>query len=461
MPPGDNLFDFIFQCFFQGVLFAQLSYVVLNIYHHPERKDYLFYLAYLVTSMLYFLYKTIMLYQFGWKYGAYPFPHNGLNYILANVMHLGYLKFAEHFIGTKEKYPAIQRGVDLAFRIILFFIIINVFSLIFYRTLLPATVQYIYSALVGIISLVLIGQMYRKRNRLINYIVTGGTVYTVGAVLSLVAAVLHVKGILPNFEHSLILTEVGVLLEVLCFTAGLSYKALLTEKDRHAAEEVLFRQVQENQKLNARLESIKAKITNELQDEMGATLTGISIYSDIGEKYNQQHNTKGVTEIFEQIRQSARKMVNEVHDTIWMLQPQQNESARMWQKAYEYATDVVQGKNIKLHFNIDGNAAKEPLDLELRKNVYLLLKECVANAVKHANCRNIWINYRVNLPLFILTIRDDGQGFDPDKMSSGTGLVNIKKRIRHCRGDLGIQSDATGSEFYFEFKVEELPSSFS
>ena len=455
------MFDFIFQCFFQGVLFAQLIYVALNLYHHHERKDYFFYLLYLVTSMLYFLYKTIMLYQFGWKYGAYPFPHNGLNYILANVMHLTYLKFAEHFINTKEKYPQIQRGVNLALRIILLFIFLNVFSLIFSRSLLPAAVQYAYSALLGIISLVLIGQMYRKRNRLINYIVTGGTAYTIGAVLSLVVAVLHVKGILPKFEHSLILTELGVLLEVLCFTAGLSYKSLLTEKDRHAAEETLFRQIQENQKLNARLETIKAKITNELQDEMGATLTGISIYSDIGEKYNQVQNKQGVSTIFEQIGQSARKMVNEVHDTIWMIQPQHNESAQMWQKAYQAATDAVLGKNIKLHFTIAEYAEKVPLDLELRKNIYLLIKECVANAVKHARCQNIWINYRVKQPTLSLTIRDDGKGFDPDIMSSGTGLVNLKKRVRHCRGDLGIQSDATGSEFYFEFKVEELPSSFS
>jgi signal transduction histidine kinase len=275
-----------------------------------------------------------------------------------------------------------------------------------------------------------------------------------------VAAVLHVKGILPTFEHSLILTEVGVLLEVLCFTAGLSYKSLLTEKDRHAAEEVLFRQIHENQKLNARLESIKAKITKELQDEMGATLTGISIYSDIGEKYNQQQNKQGVSAIFEQIGQSARKMVNEVHDTIWMIQPQHNESAKMWQKAYQAAADAVLNKNIKLHFTIAEYAENVPLDLELRKNMYLLIKECVANAVKHAGCKNIWINYRVNQPTLILTIRDDGKGFDPDSMHSGTGLINIKKRVRHCRGDVGIQSDATGSEFYFEFNTEELPSSF-
>jgi len=440
---------------------AQLFNVVLNLYNSPKQKEYFFYIAYLLTAILYFLYKTIMLYKMGWEYGAYPFPHNGLNYILANLIHSTYLKFAEHFINSKDKYPQIHRLAQFTAQFILFFISLNVVSLIFNQALLPVYVQYAFSALLGIISIALTWQMFRQRNRLVNYILAGSTAYIIGALLSLLAAVLHVNGILPNFKHSLILTELGVLLEVFCFTAGLSYKSLLAEQDRIAAQQKLLRQMQENEKLKDKLEQIKAKVSRELQDEMGATLTGISVYSDIGINYIQQQNTQGVTTILEQIGKSARQMVNEVHDIVWMIHSQNHKSAIMWQKAYQFATNAVSGKNIKLHFNITEDAEKLPLDLQLRKNIYLLIKECIDNAVKHAGCKNIWVSYMLEQQKLIITIRDDGNGFVPDEVYSGNGLFNLKKRVRNCQGEIGIQSDTAGTAFRFEFEVEkELPLNY-
>ncbi|MDB5260783.1 MAG: liaS [Adhaeribacter sp.] len=160
-------------------------------------------------------------------------------------MPLTYLKFAEYFI--------------------LSFILLNIISLTFYQSLLPASFQYAFSAILGVISIVLIWNMFAKRNRL-------------------VAAVLHLKGLLPDFKHSLMLTELGVLLEVLCFTAGLSYKSLLAEQERNVSQQKLLQQMQENEKLKENLAQMKATISRELQEDMAATLTGISVYSYIETK---------------------------------------------------------------------------------------------------------------------------------------------------------------------------------
>ncbi|PIQ22898.1 MAG: hypothetical protein COW65_00535 [Cytophagales bacterium CG18_big_fil_WC_8_21_14_2_50_42_9] len=461
MPIENNLLDFTFQCFFQGVLITQLLNVVINLYNNSQRKEYFFYIAYLLAAILYFLYKTIMLYKMGWEYGAYPFPHNGLNYILANIIHLAYLKFAQAFINTKENYPSIHRLAQHTQQFILIFIFFNVVSLVFYQILLPVFVQYAFSGLLSIVSSILIGQMFCKRNRLVNYIVWGGTAYLVGALLSLLAAALRVHRVLPNFKYSLIITQAGVLIEVLCFTAGLAYKTLLAEQDRMAGQQKLLRQMQENEKLREHLGQIKAKVTRELQDEMGATLTGISVYSDIGLKYSEQQNSQGVTSILEQIGETARQMVNEVQDIIWMIHSQNPKSAIMWQKAYQYATDAVLGKNIELHFYISKEVEKLSLDLQLRKNVYLLIKECIDNSIKHARCKNNWVTFRLNQQKLILNIRDDGKGFVPDEVGAGNGLFKLKKWVRNCGGEIDIRSDGAGTAFHFECEVEkELPLNY-
>ena len=82
---------------------------------------------------------------------------------------------------------------------------------------------------------------------------------------------------------------------------------------------------------------------------------------------------------------------------------------------------------------------------EVRRNVFLTIKESLHNIVKHASARETRIEFRINSGLFV-TIRDDGKGIDishAGKDTSGNGLKNMQKRIESVGGSFKI-SNGTG-----------------
>ena len=77
----------------------------------------------------------------------------------------------------------------------------------------------------------------------------------------------------------------------------------------------------------------------------------------------------------------------------------------------------------------------------IRRNIFLTIKECLHNVVKHAAAKNITIHFKTDNDLFI-SIQDDGKGFETTK-SEGNGLMNMKKRIESIGGFFEIV-DADG-----------------
>ncbi|MCC9135893.1 7TM diverse intracellular signaling domain-containing protein [Pontibacter silvestris] len=446
--------EFIFKCFFEGVLFAQLVYVVFHLCVHNNRRDYLYYLLYLLSSVAYFLYKDFMFYKLGWKYGGYPYPHNGLNYVLANIMHFTYLKFVKHFIGTKKKYPYIHRVAFALTRFIMFFIILNILSMIFFKTLVPAYVQYVYSGTLAIVTFALIYRMFLRRNTLINYIIFGSVMYALCSLISLVVAVAHMNGYLPTFEGSLTIVQIGVMLEVLCFTAGLAHKSVIVETERNLSQQRLLQEMERNKKLDEDLQHIRDKISQDLHDDIGATLTAISVYSDVAQKYHQRENPQGVLDMLNQIGGTARQMVNDMRDIVWMINPKNDELSALLDKIHIFASTIVLGKDIRLHFAVAQEIKDLRLNMQMRRDMYLVVKEGVTNVVKHSECRNLWISFIYEREYILLVVKDDGKGFSLQEGSRGNGIYNIEKRARHHNGKLSIKSDALGSTLECQFELK-------
>ena len=77
---------------------------------------------------------------------------------------------------------------------------------------------------------------------------------------------------------------------------------------------------------------------------------------------------------------------------------------------------------------------------ELRRELFLTVKESLHNVVKHAEARNVWLDMELGAAI-LLTIHDDGQGFDTAAMkSAGNGLRSMRHRIERVKGKLRIES---------------------
>jgi signal transduction histidine kinase len=88
-------------------------------------------------------------------------------------------------------------------------------------------------------------------------------------------------------------------------------------------------------------------------------------------------------------------------------------------------------------FNIPGS-----LPLAMQINIYRIVQEILANAVRHANATNIILQCSQNESVFFITIEDNGKGFDQAalKGKSGLGLLNVKSRVDYMKGKMEIVS---------------------
>ena len=81
------------------------------------------------------------------------------------------------------------------------------------------------------------------------------------------------------------------------------------------------------------------------------------------------------------------------------------------------------------------------LDMEARRDFFLIFKEAINNAAKYSKCKHMSISIRVQQKRLLLDIRDDGIGFDVNVADNGNGLINMRKRADSLKGKIVINSN--------------------
>ncbi len=193
-------------------------------------------------------------------------------------------------------------------------------------------------------------------------------------------------------------------------------------------------------KLQQAMLNERLRISRELHDDIGSTLSGIVLYSHLAESQIQSQQTNEAEKSLNTIQQSANDMVNRLNDIVWAVNPEHNSLKSLMQKLEEYAMEIAVAKNIKVQMKAPGSLAEMQLPVESCHNIYLLTKEAINNAVKysHASLLELSASHSDNTIEFI--IRDNGKGFDIKTVKKGNGLMNMCKRAADAGGILSIHT---------------------
>ena len=106
----------------------------------------------------------------------------------------------------------------------------------------------------------------------------------------------------------------------------------------------------------------------------------------------------------------------------------------------EFATNVLEPKDIELNFAVEDQVYDVKLNMEARRDFFLVFKEAVNNAAKYSKADHLDLKITVRHKLLTLLIKDDGIGFDVAKADGGNGLGNMQKRADSMNGKVAIQS---------------------
>ena len=191
------------------------------------------------------------------------------------------------------------------------------------------------------------------------------------------------------------------------------------------------------------MEKLRTRIATDLHDDIGATLSSISMYSDVV-KNAVKEKLPHLEPVLNKMGENSREMVNSMSDIVWAINPENDEGGKLVQRMESYARDICALKNVQLHFEADERIKSITLPLQHRKNIYLIFKEALNNALKYAAANVVGITIGISGNNLSLKIKDDGKGFDDATVKKGNGLKNLHSRAAEIGGTITITT-AEGS----------------
>ena len=153
------------------------------------------------------------------------------------------------------------------------------------------------------------------------------------------------------------------------FIAGLILFALISF--------FIYRNYRTRQQL--KLQTLRNKIASDLHDDIGSTLSSISIFCQVA-----QQQSKEVIPLLETIGESSRKMLDAMADIVWTINPENDQFEKIILRMRSFAYELLGAKNIDFEFIADEEVTKMKLPMDVRKNLYLIFKEATNNMVKYS-----------------------------------------------------------------------------
>ncbi|UHG89554.1 sensor histidine kinase [Spirosoma oryzicola] len=188
-----------------------------------------------------------------------------------------------------------------------------------------------------------------------------------------------------------------------------------------------------------RLTRIRDRIATDLHDDIGSTLSSIRIFSDVVQSQIADVRPESVP-LLQRISANATTLAESMQDIIWTIKARNDGLDDVVSRMREFGLRLTEAKGIKFTMTATEPFPALKLDVEQRRNLYLIFKESVNNAVKYAHCSRLDVSLSVVGRQLHVKIQDDGQGFDPATVRLGNGLVNLQTRARDIRGKLAITS---------------------
>jgi two-component system, NarL family, sensor histidine kinase UhpB len=204
----------------------------------------------------------------------------------------------------------------------------------------------------------------------------------------------------------------------------------------------LKRRIQEQEALL----SVRNNIAKDLHDEIGSTLTSIKILSEVSEKNLHKDQVK-TSSFLQKITEQSAAVQQGISDIVWSVKPENDKLENMVIRMREYVAQTLESKSIQTVINIDEQVLNKTLDMNQRRDFFLIFKEAVNNIAKYANASQVQVRLQKEKDNLRMTIADNGKGFDMAKETSSSGLKNMKARAIALKGNLDIFSGiGKGSE---------------
>ena len=211
-------------------------------------------------------------------------------------------------------------------------------------------------------------------------------------------------------------------------------------EQRTAELEIQIRERQRVEQQND-MEQERARIAQDLHDELGSGLTEITMLGTRAKSASAQLEMRG--SYLEQMGDKARQMVTALDEIVWAMNPTHDSLASMLSYFSLYAERFLGLANITWRFEGPFKPDDHVVDSRHRHELFLAFKEALTNIVRHSEATEVRLNIQVEHGQVRLTIADNGRGWTEAAQTEGMdGMANMRARLEKLGGRFEVNSKA-------------------
>ena len=236
--------------------------------------------------------------------------------------------------------------------------------------------------------------------------------------------------------------QLSSIINVFAVVAAFIYDYTIKEKERLKMKSVLVQQEVEKMAL---IQKERERISHDMHDDLGAGISALKLQSEFLKKRIKDPEIKNDVE---DLIKTTHDINSSMREMLWSLNSKKDTLEDLVNYIIQYGEQFFAKSNIRFSSNIFSPIKDYSIDVSMRRNIFLCLKEAFNNAYKHSGAHEVCINFSIEENLLLIRYVDDGIGIGEVDLR-GNGLRNMKLRMEECLGEFKIISSKEGLTLIF------------
>ena len=187
------------------------------------------------------------------------------------------------------------------------------------------------------------------------------------------------------------------------------------------------------------IERLRTKLAADLHDNIGSSLTEISILSEVITKKLDSVGDD-IKKSLKMISDNSRNLIDNMSDIVWLVNPNRDSLYDLILRLRDTYTELSSYASISFRSENLKSLEKVSLSMEHRQHLYLIFKEGINNCITHSECTEISLDAFIKGKRLEMVLKDNGTGFKINNDYNGNGLSNMKHRAKSIGGEIVINS---------------------
>ncbi len=184
------------------------------------------------------------------------------------------------------------------------------------------------------------------------------------------------------------------------------------------------------------LHRLRATIASDLHDDLGSSLNSIALMTQL---LNADADVGGPTKhSLARIQRATEETATSLRQLVWLVDPKHGDLEYLFLRLRRVANDLL--PHVDVRFDIAASIRPRAVSMTVMRNVLLIFKEALNNIGRHASATHVDVSLVEQRGALVMTIRDNGAGFDVGRVEYGNGIQNMRRRTGELGGDLIVES---------------------